>query len=206
MTNKETHLIILAAGKSSRMKTNKSLMKIQDIELINQQINAFQKQISSPITIISGENHNRLKKLLAPKITKIAIVSNQQLELGPIHSIRLGIDYILSTYPPEKIRGCFILPVDTPIFKTDIYNTISNNIKNSSMVLKPSYNKKSGHPIYLSYKIMKTLLKDSSINRLDHFIKNLPKENIDFVEVNSSEVLLNLNTPKDVNFFIKNHL
>ena len=84
--------IILAAGKSSRMKTPKALLNWGEEKLINFQIKSLKNSNIEEIIIVLGSNAIEIKKEIL--LDEVKVVENVDFELGKTTSIKKGLSEI----------------------------------------------------------------------------------------------------------------
>ena len=104
--------VILAGGKSTRMKQDKALVKINKKTLLQHQIELL-KPIFSKILISANINYNY----------NYPIINDTHTNIGPIG----GIYSILQKTSTSK---AFIIAVDMPFITSKIINTLIDNSKN----------------------------------------------------------------------------
>ena len=84
--------IILAAGKSSRMKTPKPLLNLDKEALINFQIKSLKNSHIEEIIVVLGSNAEEIKKVILSN--EVKVVENIDFELGKTKSIKKGLSEI----------------------------------------------------------------------------------------------------------------
>ena len=202
-------LVLLAAGASSRFlsKTDrpKFLHQVRGRNWIDRQIESFVEFGFKEIITVFG-HHLDFTEKFAPhlldlrlvKLSTIHPVINMQPDLGPFSSL-------LTALRECDDRNVLVCPTDVPCpsLKT-IEEVIS--VPAGKQVGIPRYNKKNGHPVLLKNEFVKTLLQLSPEDeeaRLDHQIKKLAEEYVEYVDVDSKEVVANFNTQKDFDLFFE---
>ena len=126
--NNSLTIIILAAGKGTRMKsaTPKVLHKIANREMILHIIDTCKKLNPKNIYIVLGKNSNTIKSLL-PKNIKII---TQEKQLGTAHALLCSKDKI------EKIKGkLLVLYGDVPLLKIKTLKKLINRKDNNISML-----------------------------------------------------------------------
>lgn len=194
---KDCSVIILAAGKSTRIKQPKFLLKMHNgisfLESIAQQY--AESGCENIVVILNNESVELIKpkQLNLPSQTQIII--NNYPEHGRFHSLKLGLAEI-------KTGTTFIHNVDNPISdRTYLELIYVNNAK--ADVIKPVNNGKGGHPILISHKVVRCIL-DKKTYDID-FREFLNRFSTYEVEVDDKAILLNINTEDDYRNFIKNY-
>lgn len=187
------HVVVLAAGRGSRMGGPKALMIVGGEVWWRVQSRRLHELGLAATWVVSHEVHSALaKETDAP----------DRLVLGDstapmFTSVLLGVRS-LSTSPPT---GVFILPVDAPAPSQTVWQSLAV----SESVAFPAFQGKRGHPVYLPWSwIAETLngpvasSRDPSSLRLDELIAPVAHA----VNVSDSVVACNLNTPDDVLRFL----
>lgn len=207
MNQKQSVLIILAGGKSSRMGNPKGLLKYDSTFWILSQLKRF--SIGTPIYIGLGFEYqlyfdaipwfkDALKKPILFEGKKVQIVVNPTPELGLFSNLQNVLKQVNSS------RDIFVLPIDVPLLKTTELEELQ---KEQNEIVIPKHQGKKGHPVKLSSLFWNTLLeinpRDSDA-RLDIQIKKRNASGITIIEINDASILKNLNTPKDWHDFISN--
>ena len=123
-----THTIILAAGKGTRMNTNlpKVMQPLGGMSLIEHVISTAQ-EISKKITVVIGHQKNLLKEHLA-EIDPIIETVNQENQLGTAHAVKTASHLIQDD---EKI---LILYGDVPLISTKTIQSLLDS-KNKCTLL-----------------------------------------------------------------------
>ncbi len=197
-------LVLLAGGKSSRMKTPKGLLKYQENYWLLSQIENF---IGNEVFIGLGYDYQAYFKAIpwlqnavtSPVIyqeKKITVIINSSPEFGLFSTIKAVLQKI------NVKKELFVLPVDVPLFSKENQQQL---IDNKSPITIPKFEHKNGHPIKLHSSFWKTLLTVDIKNneaRLDYQIKK-EASITSYVDVTDASCILNLNTPKDWQLFIK---
>lgn len=124
-------VIILSAGKGTRMKSNisKPLHKIGNLEMINHVVNTAKKLDTQEIVIVaSEENFEELKKNVSEKI-KINIQYNRN---GTGGAAKIGLEKI-----EHKNNNILIMYGDVPLIKTESYQNMLRILdeQNAAMVV-----------------------------------------------------------------------
>ncbi|PAV29754.1 hypothetical protein CIL05_10330 [Virgibacillus profundi] len=190
MTNSGVSAIMLAAGLSSRMGTLKALLPWQGIPLIQFQIEQMQKAGINEIIIVLGYQAEQLREITANY--DVITVTNKNYEQGKSSSIRKGAAYI-----KEDTEGVFVSAVDQPV-SSHTLRKLSNHLKKvHAKAVIPVYQNKHGHPILFHGSLKTNLL---AVNEKTKGLRNVIREHsnqIAYLPVNDSDVLLNFNNPDD---------
>lgn len=182
MIQKKPNIIILAGGKSSRMGTDKALLKYKGQTFI--QILFYNlKNICSNI-IISSNN---------PKVSIIGTktISDEIKEIGPMGGIYTCLKNSDSDFN-------FIVSVDTPFVSSKLLMYIFHKSENFDISVVSFKNKV--HPLIGVYhkRILKLLSSEIQAGKYK-IMEMIKKTKFQFIEIDGSfeKELLNINKPKD---------
>ena len=191
--------IILAAGKSSRMKTPKPLLNWGKENLINFQIESLKNSNIEEIIIVIGSNAEEIKKEI--NSDEIKVVENVDFELGKTTSIKKGLSEI------NNKNDILLIAVDQPRNKLLIEQISDFHINHpeNRKIIMPFSNGKSGHPIIFSNIFFNEL---TQINEETEGIREVIKRNQDSIikyKTKDESALIDLNTPEQYEEYLLNH-
>lgn len=173
--------LILAAGYSSRAKTNKLLLELRGKTVIENCIDNYYYCCSN-IIVVGGFRIDELKPVLK-HYNKVNLVYNPFYDSGMFSSVKQGLKYI-------NADRLFITPGDCPIIKQE---TLNKMLSINANIVLPSYKGKKGHPVLLSNKYTCEILSDK-YSKLRDFIHDNPKTIIDADDMG---VLYDIDTTND---------
>ena len=175
--------IVLAGGSSTRTKVNKLLLEVDRKPLICHTINTISPFVDKVI-VVTGKFHDELSKV----INDCEIVFNSQHELGMFSSVLTGINKALG-------NDVLLIPGDVTNVSKE---TIEALVGGSKPIRIPSYNGKTGHPVYIAKEYVEKLAKEPIESRLCDFIAK-HKNNTEIIEVNDSFINFDVDTIDDYN-------
>jgi len=197
-------LILLAAGKSTRMGTPKGLVDFKDEKLLTYNIRHFFSYGGSNIIIVLGHHIEAYFKSF-PILERafntwgpfeggqIKTIINPAPDRGQFSSLIEGLK--------ELNEACFILPIDVPTPEENVWHLLAERLSDNISAIKPTFNDEGGHPVLLSSSFINKL-KDLSLDhkdaRLDTQLNKLSKEQLLRVSCNDSQILQNINTKDDL--------
>jgi len=187
--------VILAGGKSSRMGTNKALLKINGRTLI-EQIAEFLKSLFPKVIVIT----NSPEEYMFIKIPIFQDVYKQRGPMGGIHSALVN----------SETENIFVVPCDAPFINKEIIEKILSTSSNHKIKICHA----AGFLQPLTGVYSKEHLNEFETwlrgNESDHetiaeikqckigdFVKQLGCEIINFDESESRQAFENINTPKE---------
>jgi len=184
-------VLILAGGQSSRMKYPKPWLRTKaDSTFLLEIIKSYIAIGMNDITVVLNNAFVGAKWLEEYlEISKLSkVVLNRDTDLGRLHSIKMGL-------LTNQNKSVFIHNVDSPFVKsTTLLKLYKNRNLNGTSI--PSFKGKGGHPILISNEVVKAiLLHENNDSTLRELISGFPRKQI---EVEDSAVLININTPQDL--------
>ncbi|MGE0090177.1 MAG: NTP transferase domain-containing protein [Bacteroidales bacterium] len=180
-------VIILAAGKSSRMGAPKWSLRFNEkssfIENIISEYYSFGcKEIllvinETDYSSFVGKNYHLTKN--------VKVVINKHPEWDRFYSLKLGVGEL------EKDQPVFIHNVDNPFVNCDVLSKLFENINGSDVVI-PEYEGRGGHPILISNKIIEKVL--SSKEDILHFKEFMNQFSKAKINIDDKRILVNINS------------
>ena len=186
--------ILLAAGKSKRLKSeNKLIKKFKNKALINHSLQALLKSKVEKIIIVLGYQNKEVRKVIK-KNKKNIFVLNKKFRLGMSSSINTGLKKI-----SKKDKGFIIVQSDMPFIKTSDINKIYNSIsKKRYLVHALKFKNKIGNPIGFDSSVLTKFKRMKGDVGAKFMVKRL-NNNTNFIKVLSKKVFKDLDLRKDFN-------
>jgi len=190
--------IILAAGYSSRMGCAKFTLRLADgtsfLENIINQYSVF--GCNQIIVVVNSEGKGFLDQSPIRLIDELDFVVNQHPEYERFYSLKLGVGMVKNNQP------VFLHNADNPFANLEILEDLYFNREMADFI-KPVFNKRGGHPILISHKILRDiiLVKNHDINLNDFLKKYSCKE----IETTDENILLNINRISDYKKHLSDH-
>lgn len=195
---KSLGIIILAGGKSSRMKSNKIFIKFLGDPLIKRVINEVSK-VSKNIIVTIGKNDNKKEYTsILPKW--VNVIHDKVDEKASLYGTLTGLESIKSDY-------VLILAADIPFVNAEIIKRLFIEANGFDMAI-PIWSNGNVEPLYAVYNVQATIntfresfkkgevrIKDA-INKFKK-INYVPVENFKDIDVNLN-CFMNINTPEDL--------
>ena len=184
--------ILLAAGKSKRLKNeNKLIKKFKNKALINHSLQALFKSKVDKIVIVLGYQDKEVRKVIK-KNKKNIFVLNKKFRLGMSSSINTGLKKI-----SKKDKGFIIVQSDMPFIKTSDINKIYNSIaKKRYLVHALKFKNKIGNPIGFDISVLSKFRKIKGDVGAKFMVKRL-KKNTNFIKVSSNKIFKDFDYKKD---------
>ena len=184
--------ILLAAGKSKRLKgENKLIKNFKGKPLINHILSSLIKSKVNKIFIVVGYQNKKIKKI-AYKNKKITFVTNLNYKKGISSSINSGLKRI-----SKKNIGFLITHGDMPLISKTILNTLCSALKSKNKeIFVPVYKKKVGNPLAFKYSMIKSLKKIKGDKGAKKLIRS-NKQKVQLVKMKSKSILIDFDQLKD---------
>jgi molybdenum cofactor cytidylyltransferase len=184
--------ILLAAGKSKRLKSENKLIKIYNKKpLINHGVKSLIKSKVNKIIIVLGFESEKLKKIIK-KNRKISFTFNKYYKKGMSSSIKQGLKKI-----SKKDKGFIIVQSDMPFITTSNINKICNSITAKKYLIHIlRYKNQMGNPIGFDISILDKFKKIKGNIGAKYMVKKL-KNRANFIAVSSKKFFKDLDKPSD---------
>jgi molybdenum cofactor cytidylyltransferase len=187
----DTVAILLAAGESRRMGQLKALLPWQGVSLLMYQVASLQDAGVDRVVVVLGHQAEQLRPILEGR-EGVTLALNLDYLQGKTTSIKAG----LKALGTNDFAAQVILNVDQPRHPETIRHLLQQHYAGHSLITIPTYLGKGGHPIILAPSLLDELL---TINEETQGIKAVVqrhKADTQRVEMESPEVLWDLNTPE----------
>lgn len=186
-------ILILSAGKSSRMGSDKALLDVNGKPSIVYLISKL-LPFANSVNIVLSYNLEAVQKVVNEHFpnSPITFINNPDYELGMFSSILKGMESIPGRNP------ILMHQIDQPFISTEVYAQLVESYNSQCYTLQPSYlkdgEKRAGHPIIINYPFRCIILKHDAENNLKNIMSEF-NDKRDFVMVNDEGIFHNLNTP-----------
>ncbi|MCZ6867030.1 MAG: nucleotidyltransferase family protein [Chloroflexi bacterium] len=184
--------LLLTAGESTRMGDLKALLPWQGASLLSYQVSTLQQAGINPIVVVLGHRAQELESQL-PTAPGIRQVHNPNYLKGKTTSIKAG----LNALQPHEIDAVLVLNVDQPRTATTIKSIVDEHHRHTPLITIPTYRDKGGHPVILSSTLLDELMGISEESLGLKAVVHKHRKETHFVEMDSDEVLLDLNLEED---------
>lgn len=184
-------LIVLAAGKSTRMKENKLLLEVDGETLIGRVVKTAKESSADEIVVVLGYEAAKIKEQLAKLDCKLVV--NNNYVRGQSESVKVGLAAI-----SNNAEAVMILPADVALIDSQSINRVIEEYRRSrNKIVIASHQQQSGHPILID----KTLFPEvSEIGEDTQGLKamiNRHRAEIKYVEVGTETVLVDIDTKEE---------
>ncbi len=187
----EAVAILLAAGESRRMGQLKALLPWQGDTLLGCQVSSLLQAGISQVVVVLGHKRDRLLPLLEGQ-DRVFPVFNPDYQAGKTTSIKTG----LRARQAADAQTLVLLNVDQPRTSETISALLSRHQSSDCLITIPVFQGKGGHPIILDCSLLPELLEIAEASQGIRAVVRKHKERMQRVEIDTSEVLWDLNTPE----------
>jgi len=185
--------VILAAGASSRMGSDKALLQYAGRTFLSGAIQLLQSACDF-VVVVTGSNAD----LLRPVVYENAayLLRNWQPELGQFSSLRLGLQEVLG----RGRDAAWVTLVDRPPAQLQTLAALKHRFLSTSpettWAIVPEFNGKHGHPVIFGREMIEVFLRaDPASNARE--IEHQHQNRIEYFSVDDPRVVLNINTPEE---------
>jgi molybdenum cofactor cytidylyltransferase len=194
--------IILAAGESKRMGQPKMTLKWGESTVLEHVISIFAKAGLDDILVVTGSHKNEVDEIVfrSKKRYPVRSIFNEDFASGEmLSSIQRGLRVL--TPPPlsRKERGAaaMIGLGDQPQVQEGSVRMVCDAFqKTGNPLVVPSYQMRRGHPWLIARELWNDFLAITHPQTPRDFLR-ANAEKIQYVEVDTESILLDLDTPQD---------
>ena len=197
----DLYAVILAAGESTRMGTDKALLPWPPATpgsppvgqtFLSAAIQALYP-FSEKVIVVVGKNENNLAPVVYAN--GASLVRNPEPDRGQFSSLQVGLQEVLN----EGRDAAMVTLVDRPPARVATLQTLCSTFAdagNDEWAVVPEYNGKHGHPFLLAREMIGAFLNaPPSANARDIEHQNL--RHISYVVVDDPLVTMNVDTPQE---------
>ena len=191
-------LVILAAGKSTRMKENKLLLKINGETLVEHVVKTAKRSSADEVIVVLGYEAEKIKEQLAKLNCKLVV--NENYAKGQSSSVKAGLSAV-----SRDAEAVAILPADVALIDPQpIKRVVEEYRKSRNKIVIASYQQQSGHPILID----RTLFPEvAGIDENSFGLKaviNRHRTEIKYVEAGTENVLIDIDTREEFDRYFRN--
>jgi len=182
--------IILAAGSSRRMGTQKLLMPYSDSTIIETVVGHVLNSSIENIIVVLGANADEIKEATGHLPVKFCI--NHNHEEGMLSSVICGFNAL-----PDEADVALLFLGDQPDIPSRITNSILAAYNDSIHgIVIPVYNHRRGHPLLVDMKYRKEIRKLDLELGLRSLMHLFPEDVLE-IEVDDPGILVDIDTRED---------
>jgi molybdenum cofactor cytidylyltransferase len=182
--------IILAAGSSRRMGSQKLLMPYHEGTIIETVVDQVLASQIEDVVVVLGADHDRVRKVLGER--PVTYCHNTAHEQGMFSSVICGLRSV-----PSDAGAVLIYLGDQPGISPAVTNSVIEAYNEELFgIVIPVYNHKRGHPLLVDLKYRREIEKldlEQGLRALRH---HFPQDVLE-VEVDEPGILVDIDTPED---------
>lgn len=182
--------VILAAGESRRMGTQKLLLPFGDATVVEAVVRtALASGVHRAVAVL-GADREAVRAKLEPGGVDFAV--NERFADGMLSSIQTG----LRALPPDA-EAVVIMLGDQPFLPPSVVDAVFRGYRESLKgIVIPVFRSRRGHPVLVDMKYRDEVLAFAPADGLRRLMRAHP-EDIAEVEVDDANILRDLDTPED---------
>ena len=189
-------VLILAAGKSSRMGNIKQLLKIEGKTLIENAIETSMKIEKTSTLCVLGAHAAEIKKKV--DLSNVDVTINKDYELGLSSSIISGIKHLQKQ--KKQFDGIFLLLADQPAIKVAYYQEmVALFSKEKKKIIASKYENGFGVPAIFPKSFIENLLAIKGDKGAKEFLQKNKKE---ILSPKTRVNLIDIDSPKDYKTYL----
>jgi molybdenum cofactor cytidylyltransferase len=182
--------LILAAGESTRMGTDKALLLYRDRTFLETIAQAFRDAGLERITVVLGHHAEEIRG--KTNLEGVEVVVNENYARGQTSSLQAGLRKLAG---PE-VEAVVLSLVDHPGISAETVRTIVARFRETQCaVVVPTYQNQRGHPVLIARGLFDELLRLSPDSGANAILRRHYSEK-GMVETNDPGILLDIDTPE----------
>ncbi len=185
--------VILAAGESTRMGSDKALLPWRGTTFLGGAIEAL-RPVSDYVIVVAGKNAPRLEPLV--DAAGAYLVLNPQPELGQFSSLRVGLQEVLNRGRDAAI----VTLVDRPAARRETIAQLRDAFLRAAGAGKwaaiPRYGERNGHPLIVGRELIAAFLAAPPTSNARE-VWHQHSEKVEYVPVDDPLVVANVDTPEE---------
>jgi CTP:molybdopterin cytidylyltransferase MocA len=185
--------VILAAGESSRMGSDKALLRWQDGTFLSGAI-AMLKPHTDLVIVVAGKNANSLTPIVDAQGAKLA--QNHRPEDGQFSSLRVGLQEVLNLGRDAAIVALVDRPPADIRTVAHLKQEFLRAVDQEQWAVVPEHNGTHGHPIVIGREMIEAFLR-APAQSTARDVEHAHQQKIAYIHVADPKVVRNIDTPED---------
>jgi molybdenum cofactor cytidylyltransferase len=189
-------VVLLAAGRSSRMGEPKGLVVFEGRPWLVTQLEALEGR---RVVVVLGDDSPRYREAIPDLASRAEVVVNPAPDRGPFSSLQVG----LAAVSVSPAVPAFVLPVDVPAAVATVWQALEEALGPGLDAAVPVFEGRGGHPVLLAPPFIARLRSRDPASpeaRLDVELRSAKTRRVPTAD---PHVRLNLNAPEDWGKLVK---
>ncbi len=185
--------VILAAGESSRMGSDKALLAWHGGTFLSGAIQMLEPNCEVVI-VVAGKNANSLAPIVNSQAAKLT--QNHRTEDGQFSSLRVGLQEVLNLGRDAAIVALVDRPPADPRTVAHLKQEFLRAVDQHHWAVVPEHNGTHGHPIIVGREMIEAFLR-APAQSTARDVEHAHQQKIVYVHVADANVVRNVDTPQD---------
>ena len=147
----KTAAVVLAAGKSSRMGTNKLLLKVDGKTVLDRLLDALTQSVDA-VVVVTGYNPDLIMKIV--EAHGVRIIHNPDYEKGMTTSFKVGLSVV------KGADAVFLVLGDQLGLRSELLRRMLATLEDlpGALIVSPIHNGRRGHPVLFNAQLFDEIL------------------------------------------------
>jgi molybdenum cofactor cytidylyltransferase len=190
-------LVILAAGKSTRMKENKLLLKTNGETLIRHIVRTATESKADEVIVVLGYEADNVREQLTRLQCKLVV--NEDFMKGQSESVKVGLAAVSGS-----AEAVMVLPADVALIDERSINKVMDEYTRSkSRMVIASHRNQSGHPILLDRTLFREISEITEDTLGLKAVINRHRAEVKYVDVGTDKVLIDIDTREEFDKYFR---
>jgi molybdenum cofactor cytidylyltransferase len=189
--------VILAAGESTRMGSDKALLPWQGGTFLSAAIDAFDP-FADYVIVVAGSNASRLEPVVDTH--GAYLVSNPEPRRGQFSSLQVGLREVLNRGRDTAIVALVDHPAPARETLARMRERFTQAAPQGKWALVPQYRGRHGHPIILGPELLVRLLAEPPETSARDVLHRY-QDRIDYLEIEDPRIVTDIDTPEQYSGF-----
>jgi molybdenum cofactor cytidylyltransferase len=183
--------VVLAAGRSRRMGQPKMILPWGDTTVIGRVVGVLHQAAIQRVVVVTGGARRQVEAALSGSAVKL-VFNPRFAQEEMLVSLQLGLRAL-----ENDAAAALVVLGDQPQIKVEVVQLILDRYRaRQAPLVVPSFQMRRGHPWLVEHRLWKSILELRSDCTIRDFL-NQCADQIDYLMVDTSSVLQDLDTPKD---------